>query len=348
MRFAVDARDLVSDTRGIGRYTRAILRRLVAYDDFALTLLTKSAFSLAHRKRFARAIGSDHFSVAARARNVDVIWHPANGTFFDAAAPAVATIHDAVPFRFPAHDPKQRERQQAPFLRSARHASRVVAVSHFGRSEIHQVLGVPLERIDVVYHGVEPFFSPGNADDLLPAPLRGRPYFLFVGDPTAEPRKNFAVLCAAYRGAFGSRNGPALAVVGAHSPLPSDVIDAGVAGADMFGEGDAFLWALYRRAVALCIPSYYETFGMPMIEAMACGTPVLAARSSCLPEVGGDAALYVDPHDAGAWSEALQRIASDATLRHDRAAAGRGQARRYDWDLSAQQHAAIFRSAYAT
>ncbi len=89
------------------------------------------------------------------ARDTDVLWHPANGTFFSSSVPSVATIHDAVPFRYPNPDEKRREHMQGPFLRSARDASRIIAVSEFGRSEVHETLGVELERIAVIPHGVE-------------------------------------------------------------------------------------------------------------------------------------------------------------------------------------------------
>ena len=100
--------------------------------------------------------------------NLDAIWHPANGTFFGSSLPSVVTIHDAVPFRYPDPDPKRRARAQQPFLRSARSASRVIAVSRFGRAELHQMLQIPFEQIEVIEHGVEPSFSPGAAEPLPP------------------------------------------------------------------------------------------------------------------------------------------------------------------------------------
>ncbi len=346
LKLGVDARDLATDTRGIGRYARAVLRFLAQRDDFNIRLLVKARMPFTQRKRYARILRGDRFEVSNSTRGIDVIWHPANGTFFSAVAPAVATIHDAVPFRFPPENAARRRSQQEPFLRSAAQAARIIAVSHFGASEVHEALSVPLERIDVVYHGVEPFFAPGPAGDTLPPALRQHPYFLFVGDPGAEPRKNFALLHAAYRNAFAD-GGPALAVVGASGSLPRDVINAGVARGDASGERDAYLRALYRGALALCMPSYYETFGMPMAEAMACGVPVIAARSSCLPEIGGDAPVYVDPHDVAGWTQALRRVATDETLRMQLVKGGIERAKRYDWAASAQRHAEIFRKVGA-
>lgn len=345
LRLAVDARDLPSDTRGIGRYTRAILRRLVQNGGFDLTLLAYGPFPGRHRARMRAAIGSDRFRISSHARGCEVIWHPANGTFFKSTIPSVVTIHDAVPFRYASPDPKAREHQQAPFLRSIQSGSRFIAVSNFGRQELIDVFNLNSERIEVIYHGVDAQFSPGDDRAHLPADLREQPYLLFVGDTgAAELRKNFPLLYQAYRTAF-PQSGPPLVVVGPTDPQLEGVRYAGLAAGDASGGGDAFLRDLYRGALALCVPSYHETFGMPMVEAMACGTPVLASRASCLPEIAGNAALYAEPHDAEGWAQILTQIVQSPELRTQLSERGFAQARRYDWDVSAQEHARVFRRA---
>ncbi len=279
LRLAVDARDLPSDTRGIGRYVRAILRRLVHHPQIDVTLLVSGFFPARRRAQMRTTLGADRFRLSTNARGCDILWHPANGTFFSASAPNVVTIHDAVPFRFPDADPKRREHQQAPFLRSARDGSRFIAVSNFGRDELVDVFGLPRDRIDVIYHGVDPAFSPGATLTLVPEDLRDTPYFLYVGDTRdIEPRKNFALLYQAYRRAFNG-SGPPLAVVGPTDPQLDDVHYAGLASGDTTGSGDALLRDVYNGALALCVPSYHETFGMPIVEAMACGTPAIASRA---------------------------------------------------------------------
>jgi glycosyltransferase involved in cell wall biosynthesis len=357
LRLAVDAAVVAEDTRGIGRYARAVLRRLITRDDVDLTLLAHGPFAFRQRSALARALGSSRFSLRSSpggSSDLDVIWHPANGTFFPSQVPSVATIHDAVPFRYPDKDVKRRAHAQEPFLESARTAKRIVAVSEFGREELHDVFAVPRERIEVIYHGVEPSFAPGPAQP-LPAGLFEQKYLLFVGDPIAEPRKNFALLYDAYRRAWPHRrtggtasSAPVLVVAGSQAPAWDGVIHAGNLGDDLAARNaDQGLRALYRGASALALASYHETFGMPMVEAMACGTPVVASQASSLPEIGGDAALYAPPDDASAWAAALRRITDDAALRDRLRIAGLDRATHFSWDESAARHLALFRNVAA-
>ncbi|MBV8530576.1 MAG: glycosyltransferase family 4 protein [Candidatus Eremiobacteraeota bacterium] len=347
LRLAVDARVIAEDTRGIGRYARAVLRRLVARDDVELTLLADAPFPRRHASAYARALGSRAFFVHSRVDAAhDVLWHPANGTFFPSAIPNVATIHDAVPFRFPDPDPARREHAQRPFLRSARTAARVIAVSGFGRSEVHELLGVPLERIDVVEHGVDPTFTPGAAQPLPAGLIEGR-FLLFVGDPIGEPRKNFGLLYEAYRRAWPAGDGPVLAAAGPRAPDLRGVVHVGNLDDDLHAGEAGALRACYRGALALTLASYHETFGMPLLEAMACGTPVVASSASSLPEIAGDAALYAPPHDVDAWADALRRIVDNARLRERLRAAGLARSARFSWETSAQRHLAIFRAVAA-
>jgi glycosyltransferase involved in cell wall biosynthesis len=310
----------------------------------ALTLLANSPFPQRYRAAYAGALGSEAFVVRGRVNHdLDLIWHPANGTFFTSSLPSVATIHDAVPFRYPDPDAKRRLHAQQPFLRSARTAARVIAVSSFGRSEVHELLNVPIENISVIPHGVDASFTPGTPEP-LPAALKDRPFLLFVGDPIAEPRKNFPLLYEAYRRAWPAGDGPALAIAGARAPDLRGVIHLGTLADDVVAGGAHPLRACYRAALALTLASYHETFGMPMLEAMACGTPVVASRASALPEIGGEAALYAPPDEPDAWAAALQRVVRDAPLRERLRAEGLRRAQLFSWDESARQHLTLFQS----
>jgi glycosyltransferase involved in cell wall biosynthesis len=342
LRLAVDARVIAEDTRGIGRYARAVVGRLAPREDVELTLLADPPFPRRARRAYERALGNDAFAIrSAAGRGLDVIWHPANGTFFASALPSTVTIHDAVPFRYADPDPQRRRHAQEPFLRSAREAARVIAVSNFGKSEVHALLNVPNEKIAVIPHGVDPTFMPGPAEP-LPGRLQGRQYVLFVGDPIAEPRKNFPLLLDAYRRAWPAGEGPALAVAGARDPEVPGVVYAGNLEDDVIAGGGQVLRACYRGGRVLALSSYHETFGMPMLEAMACGTPVIASQSSALPEIAGNAALYAPPNDADAWAKALRTIVDDAALRERLSAHGLRHAHQYSWDESARRHLQVF------
>lgn len=344
LRLTVDARVIAEDRRGIGRYARAVLRRLAARDDVELTLLARGPFPQRFHGAYARAIGSARFRVRSRvAHDAAVVWHPANGTFFFSRRPSVATIHDAVPFRYPSGDARKRAHDQTPFLRSAQTASRIVAVSHFGAQEVQRYLDVAAERIVTIPHGVDSSFSPGTAEP-LPKALRGARYVLFVGDPIGEPRKNFALLYEAYRRAWPDRDGPFLAIAGKAAPQLPGVVHAGNFGDDLDTDSNARLRAVYRGAIALTLPSYHETFGMPMLEAMACGVAVLASRAGSLEEVGGEAALYLPPDDADAWANALRTIDGDDAMRDALRDKGIARARSFSWDESAERHLSLFRS----
>jgi glycosyltransferase involved in cell wall biosynthesis len=341
MHLAVDARVVAQDARGIGRYERAILRRMLSETNVRVTLLLPELFARLRRRALAQALDSTRFMLRSSVpRDADVVWHPANGTFFRSAAPSVATIHDAVPFRYPSGDARARAAAQEPFLRSARSAARVIAVSHFGAGEVQAVFGVDATRIDVIYHGVDAAFAPGPAD-VLPAGIEPHRYFLFVGSPQ-EPRKNFSLLHQAFAGAFASFNGPPIVVAGTRVPNAPGVVAAGELGDDLHSRNNDRLRDLYRGAIALLLPSYHETFGLPMIEAMACGTPVVASDAGCLPEIGRDAALFVPPHDRSAWSAAIRRVAGDETLRGSLRARGLERARAFSWDESLRRHLRVF------
>lgn len=341
LNLAVDARVIAQDTRGIGRYERAILRRLIAREDVALTLLNFGPFPARYRPAYARALDSERFDVSSKVRDAhDLVWHPANGTFFASAKPSVVTIHDAVPFREPNADEKARSREQRPFLASVRSAAHFIAVSQFGKSEIVGVFDVRPETVSVIYHGVEDSFAPGDPQP-LPAGVEAFRYILFIGD-AAEPRKNFALLYEAFRRAWPAFDGPALVVAGPkREPLPG-VVHVGELSDDLASSDNARLRALYRGALALALASRHETFGMPAVEAMACGTPVVASDASCLPEICADAALFAGADDAPGWAVRLRDIASDEALRSWLREKGLGRARFFNWDVSAQAHLEVF------
>ena len=292
-----------------------------------LTLLVRHPLPTLKKRALAAEIGSDAFHVTSRIpRTADVAWHPWNGTFFRGAARNVVTMHDVVPFAFPDPDAGARGSQQEPFELSARTADRILADSAFTKSEIEKLLQVEPHRIEVVPLAADDLFSPGKPEK-LPAALRERQYVLYVG--TLEAHKNVETLLNAWRASLAAR-GVALAMVGAER-APEDVVALRDVPASELRD-------LYRGALCLALPSLYEGFGLPALEALACGTPAIVSRASSLPEVCGDAALYVDaPQDAAAWESALARIAEDDDLRADLGRRGPIQAAKFSWDRTAAE-----------
>lgn len=311
---AVDARDLAHDWRGIARYVRAVLARFARRDDVRVTLVERGPFGQ-HAPRTA-----------------DVVWHPWNGTFFSARVPSVVTFHDAAPFRYPAPDPRKRRNEQVPWLRSAATAAAFLTNSHYTVSEVERYLGVPPERQTVTYLGVErDVFAPRGNANVLPG---GRPYVLYVG--TLEPFKNLPTLLAAHARAFPNAE-TALVIAGTGPPSDERVVALGVV-------EPAVLAGWYRGAALVAVPSLYECFGLPLLEAMASGTPALASRTPSLEEVGADGCAWIDdPHDVVAWSAGLAGIAGDAGRRAQLQAAGLARAATFSWDRCAEETLAVLR-----
>jgi len=327
---AVDAHNLVRDDRGIGRYARAVLSRALHQPGFRWTFVVRDL--LPKRAAVARAVGAADVRVARRVpRDADVVWFPWNGTFLRTDVPSIATVHDAAPFAFPSADPRRRATEQNPFLATANTARRILVQSRFTAHEVERWLGVDAERIVVTPLAVDPVFAPGPPGD-PPDALRGKKYVLHVG--AHDERKNTATLIDGFARAFPDGD-VALAFTRKPPALPRGgvVVDA---------RDDAALVALYRGAALVALPSTYEGFGFPLLEAMACGAATLAARAGSLPEVGGDAAAWVDDaHDAGAWARALRALLGDDAARAELAARGPARAAAFSWDRCTAQTLAV-------
>ncbi len=226
--------------------------------------------------------------------------------------------------------------------RSAHRADRVLADSRATADDLVRLYGVPAQRIEVVYSAADERFrpiAPELAERLIASLAIPRPFILTVG--TLEPRKNLARLVDA----FTSMDLPHhLVIVGARGWLFEETL-AKLNHPRILAPAwvdDEQLIGLYNLAELFVYPSLYEGFGLPPLEAMACGTPVAVSNTSSLPEVVGRAALTFDPEDDGEIAAALHRLATDPRLREELAAAGHEQARRFSWHESARQLRGIY------
>ena len=282
-----------------------------------------------------------HVQWPARLRRLkpDVFFGAAGALpLMDVGSPSVITVHDLAIYRnaawFPARQPLS-TRLVVPS--SLRRADRVIAVSSNTARDVEQLFGVPRSRIAVVPHGVSPGLRPMSAAEL--AEVRERfqlpeRFILFVG--TVEPRKNLLTLLDAWA---MMRDRPDLVIVGGlgwHYEAIRDRISRlgeHVHHVDALEPAD--LPAVYNLARVLAHPAWYEGFGLPPLEAMACGTPVVVSDSSSLPEVVGDAGLVVAAGDADAWRAALEKVIGDPDLAADLRRRGILRAAEFSWSRSA-------------
>ncbi|MCY3959067.1 MAG: glycosyltransferase family 1 protein [Chloroflexi bacterium] len=271
------------------------------------------------------------------------------------AAPTrhVVTVHDLSFMRVPgAHPTHRRWYLTAATWLSARRAKVVLADSRATRDDVVELLGVHPDRVHVVYPGREAVFHP-RPDARVDAFRRDhgvdKPFVLFVG--TLEPRKNVDVLVRAF--GLAARNGLAgnLVIAGGRG-WATDAIDAAIADSPVrrrirrigyVKQEDLPYW--YCAADLVVYPSSYEGFGIPVLEAMASGTPVITSNRSSLPEVGGDAALAVDPRDAAQLAATMSAVLQSPERRARMSKLGLVQAQRFDWTVAAEQCLSLYRRA---
>jgi glycosyltransferase involved in cell wall biosynthesis len=362
---AVDLRALVPEATGIGVYTRSLLACLAASGRFRY-------LGLAHRE--PRGAGDlQRAGVAVEHQpaplgvlwqqlqlprrlsrgDVDLFWSPLMTLPLGADLPSVVTIHDLTALLFPeAHRLKVRW-SLYPFLeRSLDQARRIVAVSHATAADLRFHFPSCADRIRVVHEGVDPAFHPAAPNEIQGIREHlGLPdgYILYIG--TLEPRKNVPILLAAWESLkAGNPNIPPLVLAGdrgwGNRALLRRIESMRSLGLQALGRvDDATLVRLLQGATLFVYPSLYEGFGLPPLEAMACGIPTIVSDAASLPEIVGDAALKVSPTDAGALSDAMHLLLTNPTRAADLAHRGIERARHFTWEKAAREMEEVFEEA---
>jgi glycosyltransferase involved in cell wall biosynthesis len=319
VRVAVDTSPLVQTAAGTARHLRGQLTELDGRQGIALERIS---FGGAGRVSTLARDGIWYpLALGRAARTADVLHCPTFRAPLRSKARLVVTVHDVALFRHPTAFPLWHRVTGRIALRAAvRSADAVVAVSEFTRAELQDVLDVPGERVRVVPNGVDAVFTPDG-------PAVDGDYVLAVG--TLEPRKNLAVAVEA-----AALAGVELRVVGAR----------GWGGVDAPGgvgrPGDPVLAALLRGARCLVVPSLYEGIGLPVLESMACGTPVVTARGGATEEVAGGAAVLVDAHDPAGVAAGIEEA---QTRRSELVRVGLERASEFTWARSADRIEQLWR-----
>ncbi len=285
----------------------------------------------------------------------DVLFVPAHALPLALPRRSVVTIHDlGFAYHPDTHTPAQRLYHHIFTPLSVHRAAKIIAISHATKRDLIDVYNVPADKIAVVYHGVEQRFKPLPRASVAPVLQRyglDQPFLLFVS--TVQPRKNVARLIGAFaraRRMLGHQ--PLRLVLAGKRGWLTEQIERRAAEVGV-GEHVRFLGyvpdddlpALLNGALAYVVPSLYEGFGMTVLEAQACGTPVLASNVSSLPEVVGNAGLLVDPQDVAAIANGIVRLVADNDLRTRLRERGLRHAAQWTWERTAQQTLAVLEAA---
>jgi glycosyltransferase involved in cell wall biosynthesis len=363
VRIAVDARPLCHPYTGIGRYTAELLSRLVSmghewylYSDRKYPVPIWDQGNINYRwgnnslPSFGSLFSQVMFPVWSRKDDIDLFWSPRHHlpVLLGGKIGTIVSIHDLVWMR--SGDTMTRfgrllEKTLMP--RSVRKADRVVAVSQYTKNDLINYLGVPADKIAYIPNAsFLPVMENGPHKICMD---KKNAYFLFVG--TEEPRKNIAGLLAAYKQYVDDNLDFFRLKVVAGKGWGEVSISKLIEEFDLSGHVDRYefideqtLKLIYQNAYALLIPSFYEGFGLPAVEALSQGVPVITSRDSAMEEVAGKAAILVDPYNIGEMAEAMKEISTDKSLYESLCRNAMDRSLVYSWDASSKQLFDVFQA----
>lgn len=355
VRELVRALDELAPAAGVSLTVFATPRSAPAFAGLAHVLVDVSRFA---PERRAVRIAAEQLTLPARARalGIDVLHFPANMQSLAALGiPTVLTVHDLSPwFYHERYDHRSPRNALLRFLvaRSCAAATRIVADSEFSRGELRARLGERVAaKTDVVYLGSRAPAAAAEPPEAVPS-LVGAPFFLYVGGTALH--KNVDGLVRGWERFAATRPDWRLVLAGPAGTGHDAVL--GAIAETSAGEGVRVLgyvpprqldW-LYRNARAVVVPSLYEGFGLPVLEAMHRERPVISARAASLPEVAGDAAVYARADDPASFGEAFARLADDEPLAARLVALGRERVARFTWRATAERMLATYRAVALT
>jgi alpha-1,3-rhamnosyl/mannosyltransferase len=374
MRIGIDGRVLRDDYPGIGRYVYNLLLALQPQleGDTLVVLYDPAVKSRYDLKALASLPGVELVPAPVPPQAVSQLWKLGkliaglrldvfHAPYFPAVCrrvgvPMVLSLYDLIPLVYPASMPSVPGRLAygVAVRLAVRNAQRIIVCSQAVRGDLEQLLKVPPERVTVIPGAAAPVFRPSSdaavrqTRELYRVPQR---YILHVG--VNKPHKNLETLLEAYHRYYTrtpAEGRASLVLVGEHDPryvtprrwaaqlgLARSVLALG-------NVPDEDLRDLYTGASCVAVPSLYEGFGLPVLEAMACGAPVVCSSSSALPEVAGEAAIQLDPRDTVGWTRTITRLLEDQALRESLRAQGLNRAARFSWEATARATLEVYRA----
>jgi alpha-1,3-rhamnosyl/mannosyltransferase len=360
--YVLDARTATPHFPGIGRYVRSLASALVPLlaPEERLTLLVDPLQPLTLAGAASVSLAASPFSPSQQWRgrgslaalSADLYHSPYYLMPYFPGAPTVLTVYDVIPLRYPQFSSGRSRLLFRLTTRLALRAARsVIAITENARQDFIGEFGVRPERISAVPLGVDPAFRPAaEAERDAVRAKFGLParFALYLG--SNKPHKNLVTLVRAWMAA--PQTGAELVIAGAWDERYPEARrlaeQSGATTIRWIGRvAEADLPALYSAAEVFVFPSLFEGFGLPVVEAMACGTPVICSNVTALPEVAGDAAVLIEPEDTASIETALSRVLGSADLRADLRERGLARAAQFSWETTARRTLEIYRQAAA-